>query len=117
MDFGYIRRLGLHVVVIAEGHIGVGTPDILLKSGIVDKGVTVLLNTVDGLVAFDLLFADGILLRPTEEHLQSPLLEEGEYSAVEHRLVAFVPVFRAAVLSTTALIRLIAGGHVEIDTG
>ena len=47
-------------------------PDVLGQLGMVDKGVAVTLDAIDGLVALDFLLADGIQTGPLHEHVDGP---------------------------------------------
>ena len=48
------------VVVVAESNVRQRTPNVFLQAWIIDKGITIVLNAKDGIVAVCLLLADGV---------------------------------------------------------
>ena len=61
MDFGYTRCLWLDIVVVAEGDIGGGTPNVLLEAWIVDKGIPVFLDPPNSLITIKFLLAHRVV--------------------------------------------------------
>ena len=97
---------GILVVGGIECHILAFAPDVLFETGIVDVGIAVVLDAVDGLVAVAFLVAHGVVLRPLQEHVEGPGLESGPCVSGKHDAA-----FALRPLGKTALV---GGGHIEI---
>ena len=92
ITFGFAARGGGRRGMSAESQ-HIVAPNLLHQFGKVDKGIAVVLNRIDGIVAVHFLLAHRVLPMPFQEHGHRPILQGLRGSAVAHHtrfLTAFV---------------------------
>ena len=103
--FNMNNRSSRIVIIVRERQIHLFTPNIFFKSGIVNKRISILLNSINGFVPCNLFRTYRVVLCPFYEHIHLPIL------------VWFIRILSknsTSVFGPSCYLVFVSCGHVEI---